>query len=264
VGILIVLSLAILGPTCAAERIGRKRQEELEELTDDLATSNQQLEQFAFATSHGLREPLRHLVAYSDMLEEALTDEPSDDGARILARIRAAGRRLETLVDYLIMYTSSTRLQPERDEVALDEVLGEVRADLGDAIRAAEAHFEVDALPVVSGDREMLGALLKNLIANALRFRGPRPALIQISAVDEGGHWEVAVHDQGIGIPPNYLEQVFEPFFRLHVATDGGGGGVGLSVCKRIVEAHGGVLSVKSKVGTGTSFSFTLPKREAA
>ena len=265
IGILVVLALAILGPTCAAERIGRKRQEDLEELTDALAASNRQLEQFAFATSHGLREPLRHLVAYSDMLEEALPDEPSGDGARILARIRAAGRRLETLVDYLIMYTHSARLEPERGEVPLNEVLGEVRAELSDVCHAAEAHFEVEALPVVSGDREMLTALLKNLIANALRFRGPRPALIQVSAADEGDHWQVAVHDQGIGIPTHYVEQVFEPFFRLHVATDGGGGGgVGLAVCKRIVEAHGGSLSVKSKVNTGSSFTFTLPKSEAA
>lgn len=259
IGILTVLAIAVLGPTCAAEAQGRRRRRVLATQAETLAQAIQQLEHFSHATAHDLRESLRHLIAYSDLLEECLPAEAPKDCLTYVHRIRAAGLRLDNLVDNMLDHARSEYAEIRREDVALDDVFQEAMDTLSDVIAATGAEITVAPLPTVVADPSMLVLVARNLLGNALRFKGAGPVRIHVGASEEAGLWRVSVRDEGAGIPLEHRARIFEPFFRLHAPGDGGGSGVGLSICKRIVESHGGTIEVVSEPEVGSTFSFTLP-----
>ena len=232
---------------------------ELERSNQELARSNQELEQFAYVASHDLQEPLRMVASYTQLLSrryqgklDATADEfigYSVDGALRMQRL------IQDLLTYARVGTKGDALGP----VDAGKVLQQVLASLEVSIREQAAEVSFEPLPWVHADESQLGQLLQNLVGNALKFRSPeRPPHIHVSARQQGGEWVFAVQDDGIGIEPQYFERIFVIFQRLQAKTDYPGTGIGLAVCKRIVERHGGRIWVESRVGQGTTFFFTL------
>ncbi len=262
IGILVVLAIAVLGPTCAAEALGRRSREALTRQADLLERTNQQLEQFAHAASHDLREPLRHLVLYSDLLDESLPAEAPEESRTHVQRIREAALRLESLVRSMLAHARSGHAEPTLARIELDASLRSALEALGNAVESTRAEIHAEPLPSVVADPDMITQIFQNLIGNALRYRGDAPPRVAVSAGREGGSWRVSVRDEGVGIPAEHRERIFEPFFRLYPASKDGGTGVGLSICKRLVEAHGGEITVASAPGEGSTFTFTIPVRD--
>ena len=263
ISILVVLAIAVLGPTCAAEALGRRSREALTRQAALLERTNQQLEEFAHAASHDLREPLRHLVLYGDLLEVCLPGEAPEECRTHVERIREAALRLEGLVRSMLAHARSGHTEPRLAQIELDEVLQTARDALASAIEKTQAEVNADPLPCIVADPEMLTQVFQNLIGNGLRYRGDARPHVKVSATEEAGCWRISVRDEGLGIPSEHHERIFEPFFRLHPASKDGGSGVGLSICRRLVEAHGGEIGVTSAPGEGSTFAFTIPKVEA-
>ena len=225
-----------------------------------LTNSNTELERFAYVASHDLQEPLRTLVTYSQMLERRHAEILDKDARDFLGFIILAARRMQTLVRDLLAYSRVS--SQGRSFVAVDtaKVVGLVRDNLMAAIEESGARLVAGPLPRVQADEMQLVELFQNLIGNAIKFHrdGSAPE-IRIAARPEEGHWLFSVADNGIGMEPQYLEQVFVIFKRLHTSTAYPGTGIGLAVCKRIVERHGGRIWAESSAGNGSTFFFTLP-----
>ena len=263
ISILVVLALPVLGPTCAAEALGRRSRDVLTRQAALLERTNQHLEEFAHSASHDLREPLRHLVLYGDLLEVCLPGEAPEECRTHVERIREAALRLEGLVRSMLAHARSGHTEPRLAQIELDEVLQTARDALASAIEKTQAEVNADPLPCIVADPEMLTQVFQNLIGNGLRYRGDARPHVKVSATEEAGCWRISVRDEGLGIPSEHHERIFEPFFRLHPASKDGGSGVGLSICRRLVEAHGGEIGVTSAPGEGSTFAFTIPKVEA-
>jgi len=239
----------------------RKRAEErLVRLLAELERSNKELELFAYVASHDLQEPLRMVSSYTQLLERRYSEKLDDDAREFIGYAVDGATRMQRLINDLLDFSRvSTRARPpERTDVA--EILGNVRANLSVAIEEAGALITNDFMPVVMADAGQLGQLLQNLIGNALKFRnGGRPH-VHVRAVEAPHHWEFSVRDNGIGIEKQYFDRIFVIFQRLHTKGDYPGTGIGLALCKRIVERHGGKIWVESTPNEGSTFSFTLPK----
>ncbi len=236
--------------------------QELEERTAALARSNGELEQFAYVASHDLQEPLRVVGSYVQLLARRYEGQLDDRADRYINRSVAAVERMRTLINDLLAYsrvgTRGRDLVPTKTANVMDHVL----EGLAVTIRETAAEITWDPLPAVRADATQLGQLLQNLLGNALKYRGERPPRIRIAVQRQGGRWQFAVHDNGIGIDPEYAERIFLVFQRLHTRDEYPGTGIGLAICQKIVERHGGQLSVDSQVGQGATFSFTLPAVE--
>ena len=240
----------------ASKGIAEKRAEELSE-------ANQELEQFAYAASHDLQEPVRTLVSFSSFLRDDLGDELSPEAATDLEHITKAARRMQRLVRDLLALSRASRSALEMKEVALEDCLSDSLDALRERMSETGARVEQAQLPVVSGDRRLLTQLFQNLLSNAMKFqRGEEAPAITIAARQQDSMWLVDVKDNGIGIEEEYADQIFAPFKRLHGMADYEGSGVGLAICKRAVERHGGRIWVDSKPSNGSSFRFTLPAHE--
>jgi PAS domain S-box-containing protein len=230
-----------------------------------LARSNRELEQFAYIASHDLQEPLRMVGSYTQLLEQRYSSVLDDDAREFLRYAREGATRMRELIDALLSYSRiDTRAQPFK-RVAMDQVLDVALANLRESIAAAHATVVRSALPEIEGDQLQLGQVLQNLIGNAIKFHGPNPPHVWVHAERRGPDWRFAVRDDGIGIPPEYQDRIFILFQRLHSREEYPGTGIGLSVCKKVVERHGGKLWVEStgKPGEGTTFFFTLPTERA-
>ena len=242
----------------------RRVDEKLRSLLAELERSNKELEQFAYVASHDLQEPLRMVSSYTQLLEVEYRDKLSDDAREYITYAVDGAKRMQRLINDLLEFsrvgTRGTRLEP----VDLNVVLSAVLANLSVAIEEAGAQITSDPLPVAMADATQLGQLLQNLIANAIKFRGARPPVINITASDRGQEWVFVVADNGIGIEPQYFDRIFVIFQRLHAAVDYPGTGIGLAVCKRIVERHGGRIWVDSEPGHGTAVSFSVAKSRGA
>lgn len=236
----------------------RRLEQAVEESVAELRRSNAELEQFAYVASHDLQEPLRMVSNYTQLLArryEGRLDEDAD--AFIAFAVEGAGRMQQLINDLLEFSRVGTKgkdLRPTEMESALDTALLNLRA----AIEESGAEIEHDPLPAVRGDAVQLAQLLQNLIGNAIKFRGDTPPRIRVSARRDGAGWVFAVQDNGIGIDPVYWERIFVIFQRLHTRSEYGGTGIGLALCKRIVERHRGRIWVESAPGEGATFSFTL------
>lgn len=229
----------------------KQRQRQLEE-------SNERLEQFAYAASHDLQEPLRMVSSYLQLIEDRYDDALDDDGREFLAYAVDGADRMRDMIDGLLAYS---RIESKGDSFArvdLAEVVAEVRETLRMMCDEEEAEITVEPVPCVTGDRSQLRQLFQNLLENAIENSGDAPPRIRISAERDGDRWRIAVRDEGVGIDPSDADRVFEVFQSLDGPGEKGSG-IGLALCKRIVERHGGDIWVDSSVGDGATFSFTLP-----
>ncbi|MFP8957751.1 sensor histidine kinase [Natrialbaceae archaeon A-CW3] len=226
-----------------------------------LEASNERLEQFAYATSHDLQEPLRMVTSYLQLLERRYGDDIDADGEEFIAFAVDGADRMREMIDGLLEYARVETKGEPFEPVDLDCVLEEVRTDLQLQIEESDAEISVedDSLPHVYGDARQLRQVFQNLLANAIEYRGDDPPRIRVSSERSGDHWLVSVRDDGIGIDPDDADRIFEVFQRLHAHDEYEGTGIGLALCQRIVERHGGRIRVDSESGDGSTFSFTVP-----
>ena len=232
----------------------------LRKLIAELERSNKELEQFAYVASHDLQEPLRMVSSYTELLERRYRDKLDDKGRTFINFAVDGAVRMQRLINDLLEFSRvSTRGKPMQP-VDVNRVLGAVRANLSVAIREAGALVTNDELPTVVADETQLVQLLQNLVGNAIKFRGGERPLVHVSAQPGATECVFAVRDNGIGIAPEYFERIFVIFQRLHARGEYPGTGIGLAVCRRIVERHGGRIWVESAPGQGSTFYFALPK----
>lgn len=238
---------------------------ELADAKARLERSNEELQRFATVASHDLREPLRVVSGYADLLGRRYRDRLDDDAATFIDAISGGVARMDAMISDLLAYARAGRHDAPREEVDLDALVHGTLATLDVAIREAGAEVHVDPLPAVTGDPRALGQLFQNLIANAVKFTGDEPPRVRIWAAEVPGAWRISIRDNGIGIRPEDAEKIFGMFARLHSSERYPGTGVGLAVCQRIVEAHGGRIWVEPAPGGGSQFMFTLadPRRSA-
>ncbi|WP_255682178.1 ATP-binding protein [Natrinema sp. SYSU A 869] len=239
------------------EQVERERR--LEELVAKLEESNERLEQFAYAASHDLQEPLRMVSSYLQLIERRYGDALNADGEEFIAYAVDGAERMRDMIDALLEYSRIETRGDPLEPVALEVVFEDVLEDLWLQIEETDATVTADELPRVEGDADQLRQVFQNLLSNAITYSGNDPPTVHISADRDGDEWVVSIRDEGIGIAPEEQDRIFEVFQRLHSREEYAGTGIGLALCQRIVERHGGDLWVDSAVGEGATFSFTVP-----
>jgi PAS domain S-box-containing protein len=238
----------------------RKRaEEELTKRASELARSNRELEDFAFVASHDLQEPLRMISSYSQLLSKRYRDKLGSDADDFIGFIVGGATRMQRLIEDLLQYARITTKGNSFALVSIQEVVDQTVANLRPLIAESNATITLDPLPTINGDDVQLGQLFQNLIGNAIKYHGPEPPVIRVSSQWNGREWLFSVSDNGIGIEPMNQDKIFVIFQRLHGRSEYEGTGIGLAVCKKIVERHGGNIWVDSKLGEGSTFCFALP-----
>ena len=238
-------------------------EERLKSMAEALGQSNRDLEQFAYIASHDLQEPLRMMSSYLQLLAQQYREQLPSHAQTLIDLSLDSGRRMQQLVNDLLAYSRVQTREIELQPVDMREVFGETVENLQLTIAENGAAVTCDELPTVRGDHSQLVQLLQNLVGNGIKFHGEQPPRVHISAERSGDFWTLSVRDHGIGIDPEYAETVFEVFQRLHTSDAYPGTGIGLAVCKRIVQRHGGRIWFESEVCKGTTFFFTLPTAAA-
>ncbi|WIV68394.1 PAS domain S-box protein [Natrialbaceae archaeon AArc-T1-2] len=236
---------------------------ERKEYERKLETSNERLEQFAYAVSHDLQEPLRMVSSYLQLIERRYDDALDEDGEEFLEFAVDGAERMREMIDGLLAYSRVETQGEPFEPIDLNTVLENARTDLGVKVERHDAEITADSLPTVEGDGNQLRQVFQNLLDNAIEYSGDEPPRIHVSADRDGSEWIVSVRDEGIGIDPDDQERIFEVFQRLHTHGENDGMGIGLALCERIVERHGGEMWVESESGDGATFSFTLPAVDA-
>ncbi len=244
------------------EVLVKERTAELEESNRDLARSNENLEQFAYVASHDLQEPLRVMSSYSQLLEKRYKGRLDQDADDFIAFIVDAAARMQKLITDLLAYSRAGRETTGMVAVDCEKVVRRLVNSMAATIESAKGEVTFDALPTIRAHESSLIQLFQNLIGNALKFRGEQPPRIHIRASQTGGEWVFSVSDNGIGIEPQYSQRIFMIFQRLHPRNKYPGTGIGLSICKKIVESMGGRIWVESEPGKGSTFYFSVPVRK--
>ncbi|MFP9191530.1 ATP-binding protein [Natrialbaceae archaeon A-CW1-1] len=229
------------------------------EYITDLRESNKRLEQFAYAASHDLQEPLRMVSSYLQLIETRYADTLDEDGEEFLAYAIDGAERMREMIDGLLQYSRVETRGDPFEPVDLDAVVDDVLEDLQLTIEEHDADVSVESLPTVLGDDSQLRQVFQNLLDNAIEYSGDAPPRVHVSADHDGDDWTITVRDDGIGIDPDDADHVFEVFHRLHTHDEYAGTGIGLALCRRIVERHNGRIWLESETGTGAAFSFTIP-----
>ncbi len=224
----------------------------------ELARSNADLEQFAYVASHDLQEPLRMVAAYTQLLAERYRGKLDENAEKYLGYASEGALRMQSLIQDLLMFSRVGRNGGACGHVDCEAAMEEVLLSLGPAIHESGAVITHGTLPAVWADRSRMTQILQNLIGNAIKFRGKEAPAISVQAERTGDHWLFRVSDNGIGIPPEHAENVFVVFQRLHPRTEYPGNGIGLAICKKIIERCGGKIWVESQVGRGSTFKFTM------
>lgn len=249
----------------ALEREVRERQraeQVLAERSRELARSNAELERMAYIASHDLQEPLRMVASYVQLLERRYMGRLDADAHEFIGYAVDGAQRMQALIDDLLTISRvDTKARPLR-QLELGEVLDAARRSLRIAIEERQAEIEVGPMPSVRGDAAQLTQVFQNLLSNAIKFCQANPPRIAISARREGPLWRISVRDNGIGVPPEYRERIFGMFQRLHGRREYAGTGIGLAICQRIVERHGGTIRAEGADGGGSDFVFTLQAGE--
>jgi signal transduction histidine kinase/DNA-binding LacI/PurR family transcriptional regulator len=236
-----------------------QRQKKVEK---SLARSNKELAQFAYIASHDLQEPLRKIIAFGDRMRQAYAKGAIEQGQNYLERVQSAAARMQVLIDDLLTYSRVTTKAQSFSKVELSQILSEVLSDLEVKISGTKAQIMVSTLPAISGDPLQMRQLFQNLLGNALKFCRPgiTPVIKVYSRTDQDQVIQIVVEDNGIGIKSGDYERIFGVFERLHGRDEYEGSGVGLAICKKIVERHSGNIKVESQLGVGTKFQVELPK----
>ena len=247
------------------EQLLADRAAQLSQANTVLYTQNQELDDFTYMASHDLQEPLRTMRIYSDLLTADLGGDLPEAAAQDLEFITGAAKQMQRLIDDLLTLSRTSRADMQPRRFPLTRCVAQAVTNLTARLKQAEARVEVEELPEVWGDETLLVQLFQNLIGNAVKFRDPgRPSRVHISATCQEGQWRVQVRDNGIGIKPEHQEKIFAPFQKLHSRDEHEGSGIGLAICRKVVERHKGRLGVHSTAGEGSTFWFTLSATEAA
>jgi signal transduction histidine kinase len=243
-----------------AEAALRKANEHMTRKAQELARSNAELEQFAYVASHDLQEPLRMVSSYTQLIVRRYGERLDSDGKEFMDFIVDGAARMKQLIEDLLAYsrvgTRGKELKATDCEVVLQKALTNLRA----TVEASSALVTHDPLPTIEADATQLVQLFQNLIGNAIKFRGTNAPCVHVSAKEQDDAWLFGVEDNGIGIDPQYSERIFMVFQRLHNKAEYPGTGIGLAICKKVVDRHGGRIWVESKSDCGSNFYFTLPK----
>ncbi|HSS88269.1 MAG TPA: ATP-binding protein [Streptosporangiaceae bacterium] len=233
----------------------------LEARTEDLQRSNAELEQFAYVASHDLQEPLRKVASFVQLLQRRYAGQLDEKADQYIDLAVDGAKRMQQLINDLLAFSRVGRTAQRREEVSCSVLLAQAWANLGPAAKASHATIEAGHLPVVLGETSLLTAVFQNLLSNALKFAGEQPPRISVSAHREGEQWLFSFSDNGIGIPAEYAERIFVIFQRLHDRAAYPGTGIGLAMCRKIIEYHGGRIWLDTTVTSGARFCFTLPAR---
>ncbi len=239
--------------------------DQLDEQAADLRRSNAELEQFAYVASHDLQEPLRKVASFCQLLERRYAEQLDDRARQYIGFAVDGANRMQGLINDLLDFSRVGRLHTEHTLVDLEAVFARTQDSLSIAIEESGAEVTHDPLPTVPGDATQLGIVLQNLLTNAVKFRSPdRAPAIHVGVRGRGPVWELTFSDNGIGIEAAYAEKVFVIFQRLHTRETYPGNGIGLALCKKIVEYHGGTIAIDPDHRPGTRFVFTLPAQDEA
>lgn len=259
---LLMQSMWLLLQQRQAEDALKKARDELEvrvaARTSELKRSNDELEQFAYVASHDLKEPLRMVSSYVKLLAEEYAGRLDEEADKYIRYAVDGATRMQTLIDDLLAFSRIGKTEEALSSVSLASVAAAALANLESAVRESGARVEIAALPTVVGYEPGLTQLLQNLISNAIKFRGKERPLVKVFAVAREHEQEIVVQDNGPGIQPEFHDRIFRLFQRLHGKQDYPGTGIGLAICRKIVECHGGRIWVESEPGKGAAFHFTL------
>jgi two-component system, LuxR family, sensor kinase FixL len=247
----------------------KKAEADLERYATQLERSNRELQDFAYITSHDLQEPLRKIQAFGERLKVKHGSKLGEDGNDYVERMRSSSARMQTLINDLLMYSRLTTKALPFSPTDLAVIANEVISSLELSIEETHGRVEIGELPVIDADPVQMRQLLQNLIHNGLKFsrEGVAP-VVKVYANNENqptnllNKFELVVEDNGIGFDEKYLDRIFQPFQRLHGRGEYEGSGIGLSVCRKIVERHGGDITAKSQPGLGSKFMITLPVKQ--
>jgi light-regulated signal transduction histidine kinase (bacteriophytochrome) len=232
----------------------------LERQAQELAQSNSDLRQFAYSASHDLREPLRQLAVFGELIQQRFADKLGPEGKILIGHAVGAAHGMEKLVADLLAYIQAADA-PQQDQSSADpnRLIEKIRTTFAELIQTTNARIEFEPLPLLPVHEVHLLQLLQNVIGNALKYRSDLPPLIYIRAERVENMWRMSVEDNGIGIQPDYQAKIFGLFQRLHGGGKYSGSGIGLAICQKIVHRYGGRIWVESEPGRGAKFVFTLP-----
>jgi PAS domain S-box-containing protein len=243
--------------------VRRAAEELLVKTVGDLKRSNEELQQFAYVASHDLQEPLRMVASYTQLLEKRYKGQLDSDANEFIAFAVDGCNRMKGLIEDLLAYSRAGMSDQLPCRISGENALGEALTNLRAAVEESGAVVTHDALPTVTTNSTQLTQIFQNLVGNAIKYRGPEPPDIHVSAIRNGGNeWTFSIRDNGMGIDPQYFERIFVIFQRLHGREEFEGTGIGLAVCKKIVEQIGGRIWVESQIKKGSTFYFTLPERD--
>ncbi|HEX3353093.1 MAG TPA: ATP-binding protein [Terriglobales bacterium] len=242
----------------------QRAQESLAQKVEELARSNRDLEQFAYVASHDLQEPLRMVAAYTQLLGDRYRGKLDDQADKYIGYAVDGAARMQSLIQDLLAFSRVGRQQTELKNTDCNVIVSQAIRDLQAAIAESVAVINCEPLPSVQANESQLKQVFQNLIGNAIKFRGPETPVIHVSAQRQDSVWLFTVADNGIGISPEYAENIFTIFTRLHTRTEYPGNGIGLAICKKIIERHGGKIESLPREGGGSIFRFTLPAARIA
>jgi light-regulated signal transduction histidine kinase (bacteriophytochrome) len=239
-----------------------ERNRALVQQAEDLARSNQELEQFAYVSSHDLQEPLRKITTYAQLLEEKYRDNLEPETKKFIENIGVSVARMRNLINALLTYSRLDKSDQKSEPIDLNQIVREVMSDMESVIAEKKVTIVRDPLPTVQWNAFHAQQIFQNLLGNAVKFQGAEPPLVLISCVTQEQEWLLSVRDNGIGIDKQYSDQIFKVFQRLHPRHVYPGTGIGLAICKKIVEQRKGRIWVESETGKGSTFYFTLPRTD--
>ncbi len=240
----------------------RMANEHLDVQKRELARSNAELEQFAYVASHDLQEPIRKVASFTQLLQRRYGGQLDERADEYIAFAVDGAKRMQTLINDLLAFSRVGRIRDEHSAINLGESLSDALAGLATLIEESGASINAEELPTVQGEPALLSLVFQNLIGNALKFRGERRPVVSIRARRREQEWLVSVSDNGIGIDPQYAERIFVIFQRLHTKESYEGTGIGLAMCRKIIEYHGGRIWLDQGSDQGATFNFTLPAAE--
>src|SRR5208282_2062556 len=241
----------------------KKAESQLLNKVEELNRSNEELGQFAYIASHDLQEPLRMVASYTQLLSRRYKGKLDADADAVISFAVNGANRMQRLIQDLLSYSRVGTKGQEMLEISCEGALDSALVNLRGAVEASGALVTHDTLPTVLADETQLVQLFQNLVGNAIKYQNSGIPRIHISAAKNGGKkWVISVKDNGLGIDPQYFEKIFGMFQRLHKREEFAGTGIGLAICKKIVERHGGSISVESQPGQGSTFRFALAENE--